>query len=96
MSDLSGMENEAKKLAGEHPDAADKGIEEAGQFAEQKTGGQHDSQIEQGEQKAGQFLGTDQQAGQGRTASACERTPGTLMPGGAGREPPFRLECGWR
>ena len=70
MSDLSGMENEAKKLAGEHPDAADKGIEEAGQFAEQKTGGQHDSQIEQGEQKAGQCLGTDQQAGQGRQAGA--------------------------
>jgi hypothetical protein len=66
MSDLGGMENEAKKFAGEHPDVADKGIEEAGQFAEQKTGGQHDSQIEQGEQKAEQFLGTDQQGGQGQ------------------------------
>ena len=66
MSEFSGMEDEAKKLAGEHPDMANKGIEDAGQAAEGKTGGKFDSQIEQGEQKAEGFLGTDQQGGQGQ------------------------------
>ena len=64
MPDLSGMEDEAKKLASEHPDVANKGIEEAGTVAGQKTGGRFDSQIEQGEQKAEGFLGTDSQGGQ--------------------------------
>ena len=39
MPDLSGMADEAKKLAGEHPDAANKGIEEAGQVAGEKPAG---------------------------------------------------------
>jgi hypothetical protein len=58
------MGDEAKKLAGEHPDMANKGIEEAGNAAGEKTGGRFDSQIEQGEQKAEEFLGTDSQGGQ--------------------------------
>ena len=66
MPDFSEMEDEAKKLAGEHPDVANKGIEEAGQVAGDKTGGRFDSQIGQGEQKAEKFLGTDQQGGQGQ------------------------------
>ena len=63
MPDFSEMEDEAKKLAGDHPDIANKGIEEAGNVAGDKTGGKFDSQIEQGEQKAEGFLGTDQQGG---------------------------------
>ena len=63
MPDISGMENEAKKLASEHPDVANKGIEEAGQVAGDKAGGRSDSQIQQGEQKAEGFLGTDSQGG---------------------------------
>jgi antitoxin protein of toxin-antitoxin system len=66
MPDFSEMEDEAKKLAGEHPDMANKGIEEAGKVAGDQTGGKFDSQIEQGEQKAEGFLGTDQQGGQGQ------------------------------
>jgi hypothetical protein len=66
MPDFSEMEDEAKKLAGEHPDIANKGIEEAGKVAGDKAGGKFDSQIEQGEQKAEEFLGTDQQGGQGQ------------------------------
>jgi hypothetical protein len=58
------MGDEAKKLAGEHPDMANKGIEEAGNVAGEKTGGRFDSQIEQGEQKAEDFLGTDSQGSQ--------------------------------
>ena len=68
MPDLSGMADEAKKLAGEHPDAANKGIEEAGQVAGEKTGGRFDSQIEQGEQKAEGFLGSESQTGQDQQA----------------------------
>jgi MT0933-like antitoxin protein len=49
---------------GEHPDIANKGVEEAGKVAGDKTGGKFDSQIDQGEQKAEEFLGTDQQSGQ--------------------------------
>jgi antitoxin protein of toxin-antitoxin system len=68
MPDFSEMADEAKKLAGEHPDTANKGIEEAGQAAGDKTGGRFDSQIDQGEGKARDFLGTgpgdqDPQAG---------------------------------
>ena len=66
MPDFSGMEDEAKKLAGEHPDIANKGIEEAGKVAGEKTGGKFDGQIEQGEQKVEGYLGTDQQGGQGQ------------------------------
>ena len=64
MPDISGMADEAKKLASEHPDVANKGIEEAGQIAGEKTGGRFDSQIEEGEQKAEGYLGTGNQGGQ--------------------------------
>ena len=57
------MADEAKNLASEHPDVANKGLEEAGQVAGEKTGGRFDSQIEQGEQKAEGFLGTGSPSG---------------------------------
>ena len=63
MPDISGMADDAKKLASEHPDVANKGIEEAGPAAGEKTGGRFDSQIEQAEQKAEEFLGTDSPGG---------------------------------
>jgi len=68
--DLSGMADEAKNLASEHADVANKGIDEAGQVAGEKTGGRFDSQIEQGEQKAREFLGTDSQGGQDQQAGS--------------------------
>jgi len=60
MPDFGDMADEAKKAAGEHSDVANKGIEEAGQLAEDKTGGKFDSQIQDAEQKAEGALGTDQ------------------------------------
>ncbi len=64
MPDFSEMADEAKKLASEHPDIANKGVEEAGQLADEQTGGRFGSQVEEGEQKAEEFLGTDGQGGQ--------------------------------
>jgi hypothetical protein len=61
---MSEFMDEAKKLADEHPDIANKGLDEAEQFAENKTGGQFDSQIQGAEQQAEGFLGTDQQGQQ--------------------------------
>jgi MT0933-like antitoxin protein len=56
--------DEAKNLAGEHGDVVDKGLDQAEQFAENKTGGQFNSEIEGAENQAEGFLGTDQQGNQ--------------------------------
>ena len=61
---MSEFMDEAKKLADEHPDIADKGLNEAEQFAENKTGGKFDSEIQGADQQAENFLGTDQQGNQ--------------------------------
>jgi len=61
---MSDFMDEAKNLASEHSDLADKGLDEAAQVAEQKTGGQFDSEIQGGEQQAEGFLGTDNQGNQ--------------------------------
>ena len=57
--------DEAKQLADEHSDLVDQGLNQAEQFAEQKTGGQFDSEIQAGEQQAEGSLGTDSQGTQG-------------------------------
>jgi len=56
--------DEAKNLAGEHSDIVDKGLDQAEQFAENKTGGQFNSEIEGADQQAENYLGTDQQGNQ--------------------------------
>jgi len=56
--------DEAKQLADEHSDLADKGFDQAAQFADQQTGGKFDNQIQEGEQQAEGFLGTDNQGNQ--------------------------------
>jgi hypothetical protein len=66
--DFNELADEAKKLASEHPDTADKGIEQAGQLVDEKTGGRFGGQIEQGEQKAQEFLGTNDQGSQDQQA----------------------------
>jgi hypothetical protein len=58
--------DEAKNLADQHSDLANKGLDEAEQVAENKTGGHFDSQIQGAEQQAEGYLGTDQQASQGQ------------------------------
>ena len=65
---MSEFMDEAKNLAGEHSDLADKGVQQAGQVAEDKTGGKFDSEIEGAEQQAEGFPGgsqggQDQQSG---------------------------------
>jgi MT0933-like antitoxin protein len=58
---MSEFMDDAKKLASEHSDVADKGLDEATQFADQKTGGKFDSQIQAGEQQAENALGVQDQ-----------------------------------
>jgi hypothetical protein len=43
MPDFSKFADEAKNLASDHPDMANKGIDEAGQAADEKTGGRFGS-----------------------------------------------------
>jgi hypothetical protein len=57
MPDFGNLEQEAEKLAGEHSDVVDKGIEEAGQEVDDKTGGHFDSEVQQGEQSIEGDLG---------------------------------------
>ena len=49
MSEFSGLENEAESLAKDHPQEADKAMDEAAQFADRETGNKFDSQIQSGE-----------------------------------------------
>jgi hypothetical protein len=57
--------DEAKNLASEHSDVVDKGLDQAEQFAEDKTGGKFNSEIEGGENQVEGFLGGDNQGNQG-------------------------------
>ena len=56
--------DEAKKLASEHSDVADQGLDQVAEQAKEKTGGRFDSQIEGGEQQAEGFLGVQDQDNQ--------------------------------
>jgi hypothetical protein len=58
---MSEFMDEAKKMASEHQDVADKGFDEAAQMADDKTGGKFDSQIQAGEQQAESQLGVQDQ-----------------------------------
>ena len=57
--------DQAKKLASEHSDLVDNGLDKAAEMAGEKTGGKYDSQIQAGEQKAEDFLGVQDQDNQG-------------------------------
>ena len=49
--------DQAKKLASEHEDLVDKGLDQASDLAKEKTGGQYDEHIETAEDKLEGFLG---------------------------------------
>jgi hypothetical protein len=49
--------DEAKKLASEHPDQLDQGLDKAADLAKEKTGGKYDDQIDTGQEKVEGFLG---------------------------------------
>jgi hypothetical protein len=62
---MSEFMDQAKKVASEHSDVADQGMDKAADMAGEKTGGKYDSQIQAGEQKAEDFLGVQDQDNQG-------------------------------
>ena len=62
---MSEFMDQAKKLASEHSDVADQGMDKAAEMAGEKTGGKYDSQIQAGEQKAEDYLGGQDQDNQG-------------------------------
>jgi len=61
---MSEFMDDAKKLASEHQDVADEGLDKAAQFADEKSGGKYGSQVEGAEQKAEDFLGVQDQDAQ--------------------------------
>ena len=62
---MSEFMDEAKKLASEHSDLADQGLDQAAEMAGEKTGGKYDSQIQAGEEKVEDYLGVQDQDAQG-------------------------------
>jgi hypothetical protein len=65
MSEFGGLEHEAESLAKDHPQDADKALDEAGQFADRETGNKFDSQVQDAEGAADKdFGGQDQGQGQ--------------------------------
>jgi hypothetical protein len=51
--------DQAKKLASEHSDLVDSGLDKASDMAKEKTGGKYDEHIETGEEKLEGFLGVN-------------------------------------
>jgi hypothetical protein len=65
MSEFGGLEHEAESLAKDHPQEADKAMDEAGQVADRETGNKFDSQVQDAEGAAEKdFGGQDQGQGQ--------------------------------
>jgi hypothetical protein len=61
---MSEFMDQAKKLASEHSDVADQGMDKAAEMAGEKTGGKYDSQIQAGEDKVEGYLGVQDQDNQ--------------------------------
>jgi antitoxin protein of toxin-antitoxin system len=57
VSEFDGLEKKARAYAEEHPQQADKGIDEVAGFAERDTDHQHDEQIDRAVDAAEQHLG---------------------------------------
>ena len=62
---MSEFMDQAKKLASEHSEQADQGLDKAAEMAGEKTGGKYDSQIQAGEDKVEGYLGVQDQDNQG-------------------------------
>ena len=67
---MSEFMDKAKKLASEHSDLADEGLDKAADMAEEKTGGKYDSQIQAGEDKVEGYLGVQHQDNQDNAADS--------------------------
>lgn len=63
VSGFDDLEKKVRAYTEEHPEQADKGINEVAEFAERETGHQHDEQIDRAVDAAEQHLGqgNDQQ-----------------------------------
>ena len=57
MSEFDDLAKKARAYAEEHPQQADKGINEVAEFAERETDHQHDEQIDRAVDAAEQHLG---------------------------------------
>ena len=64
MSEFGELEKKAEAYAEEHPEQADKAINEVAEVAERDTDHQHDEQIDRAVDAAEQHLGQDQQGNQ--------------------------------
>ena len=60
MSEFENLEKKAQDYVEEHPEQADKGVDQAAKFAERETGHQHDEQIDQAADAAEQHIGQGQ------------------------------------
>jgi hypothetical protein len=56
MPNFGKLVDQAKKLAGKHPDQVNKGVDKAENAASEKTGGKYDSLIQQAGDQAEGFL----------------------------------------
>ena len=67
MSEFRDLEKKAQDYVEEHPEQADKGINEAAGFAERETDHQHDQEIDRAVDAAEQHIGQgqNQQGNQG-------------------------------
>ncbi|NHN55489.1 antitoxin [Calidifontibacter sp. DB0510] len=66
MDNAGGLGDKAKDFAGQNPDKVDQGVEQAGNFVDEKTGGQYADKVDQGQEALkNQFggQGGDQQQG---------------------------------
>jgi hypothetical protein len=63
MSEFGDLEKRARAYAEEHPQQAEKGINEVAEFAERDTGHQHDEQIDRAAEAAEQHLGQGKDQG---------------------------------
>jgi len=54
---MSDFLDQAKKLASEHEDLVDKGLDKANEMADEKTGGRFGDQIDTAQDKAEDYLG---------------------------------------
>jgi len=60
VSEFENLEKKAQDYVEEHPEQADKGVNEAAKFAERETAHQHDEQIDRAVDAAEQHIGQGQ------------------------------------
>jgi MT0933-like antitoxin protein len=75
MPNFGKLVDQAKKLAGKHPDQVNKVVDKAKNAASEKTGGKYDSQIQQAGDQAEGYLGTKDQGTPGQDPPG-QGTPG--------------------